>query len=336
LRARAILVSALACLLLPACGGGGGGPGDAGADGQEDGLDGGADPGPDADPALAFRLVVPEGARLCPGFMEGRDHLGELAMQSQVELRPGILVLPREAGDLAVPNPVVRVRMRAGDEELSSAPAEVQGEVAAQDPDGPWGRYRYTLRVPLSRAQGTAELDLHLEVSRLEGAWPSEITVGAEPASAWLSAELRLDGGEDWATERARYAPCELAGPPARTIQASSASGAAVELELRQGPWYDSCFASGETACYFLTRASYARGAHRADIADRWRLVYNGSHHNWNDRYLVLLDPPDGDVRAALVLSPDFFTHEGAALVLLDAALQELAREALTTWEQGP
>jgi len=322
-----------ACLALAACGGGGADPGDGGQD-AADGA--GEDGGADVDPGQAFRLVLPEGARLCPGFTEGRDHLQEYALLSQIELRPGALTLPREAGRFQVANPVTRVELRTAAELLDSPPAEVEAEASVYDPGGDWETWSYLVQVPLTRAQGTAELALQVDVSRVDGAFPADITVGAEPAGASVSAVLLLDGGYEPLTDEVHYGPCELAGPPVRTVQATSAAGTRVELELRSGGWGGACSMVGETACYFLTRAAYARGAYQEEITDRWQLVYNGSHHNWADRYLLLLAPPDGASAALLILSPDFFTQQGAALVHLDAGLQEISREELTTWQQGP
>jgi hypothetical protein len=322
----------LLCLVAAGCGEDGVGE----QDGDDGGRDGGPDAGADVDPGQVFTLHIPEGTRMCSGFMEGRDHLQELAVLSQVELRPGSLSLTREAGGLEVDNPVARVLLGPEREEISSPALRAQAEASLWDSGGGWQEWSYLVRVPLTRTQGTAELDFKLNVSTETGVWPVEITVGTEPAGVGVSAELRLDGGDDRVRELVGYAPCELAGPPVRTVHAVSAAGAAIDLELRSGGWNGACYMVGETACYFLVQAAYARGPYQADINDRWRLVYNGSHHNWMDRYLLLLDPPDGATAAVLLISPDFFTQLGAAIVYLDADFQELSREDLTTWQQGP
>jgi hypothetical protein len=111
-----------------------------------------------------------------------------------------------------------------------------------------------------------------------------------------------------------------------------------VELTVHQGPWYYTCFAAGETACLFLTGARLQIGDHQAEVTDRLGLIYSGSHHNWFDNYLILLDPPAGDVHALLAVAPGVPGEpRDAAFVYLGADLGELRREPVSDWtDQAP
>jgi hypothetical protein len=323
--APAGLVLGLA-LVLGGCGGGGGS--------GDGGLDGGDGGGTDHDPATSFLIRAPEAFELCPGFVEWRSWQEEWAMLSRLELRPVELVLPRVEGPLEVTNPVARLFLGPAREELVSPPGWVPGQATRWDSDL-WHEWTYVFQVPLVRQQGSAGLEVTVRVANATGQWPAEIVLGEDLRLASLSAELALDGGGSWADQRQKYSPCLTVGEPVRRVDARTAAGIRFQAVLHQDVWWDGgCRMTGETACYYLTSAGFERGAYRTEIADRWRLVYNGSHHNWYDRYLVALEPPDGETAFVLAISPDFFTQDGAELVYLDRDFSELAREPVQTWQQ--
>ena len=47
-------------------------------------------------------------------------------------------------------------------------------------------------------------------------------------------------------------------------------------------------------------------GATTRQVGAYFDLVYAAFHHNWSEQYLVLLDPPVGDVHALLLQDPDY------------------------------
>jgi hypothetical protein len=115
---------------------------------------------------------------------------------------------------------------------------------------------------------------------------------------------------------------------------AGNDAGDQVTLDVRTGPYMSSCLAAGETNCLFLTGAQVQMGSFQQSVDDRLRLVYVGSHHNWYDEYLILLDPPAGDTQAIWIDAPDFMGNTGY-LIKLDAGFNEVSKDEITDWQQS-
>lgn len=320
-------------LVLAGCSGSGGdNPDDGGVeDGGVDG--GGGDSGarPDHDPGESFLLVVPEDISMCSGFAEGRTWEQEHRMAGRIELLPGYHVLDRKEGSTTTGNPFVQVLFGPARD-----PATLSGDTCRLEATSWGGTYTtwiYDLIVPVQHDGRQGEVDLRIQFNGSDQAWPEEIHLGHLQPRVHVTAELRLGAGVNPLTEVQRFAGCDLPDPPHRDILAVAENGDRVKLTVHMGPWYDACFATGETACLFLTGARVELGDHQAEVDDRLRLVYSGSHHNWFDQYLVLLDPPAGDVHALLAIAPGFSGEPSPEFVYLDADLAELRREAVSEWD---
>ncbi|MBN2497983.1 MAG: hypothetical protein JXR96_25540 [Deltaproteobacteria bacterium] len=300
--------------------------------GQDAAQDGGGDTGarPDYDPAEAFLVTTPEGTALCHGFHQGRTWEQELALVGQIELAAGSLVLPRREGG----HPgdwVARVLFGPDRRELiPQGPGQFEAEYEAVQPDD-HSRWLYRFQRAYELDGTPHAVEVRIFVRRIDGAWPEEILIDDPPWEIAISGRLTIGPGQDTLTEVQAFGLCALPEDGRKIMQAQTASGDRIELEIRQGPWYDTCLVAGETACYFLVRAELELGAYQASVEDRFRLVYNGSHHNWFDKYLLLLDPPAGDVHAVLVIAPDFSGANGE-VVKLDAELAEISRETIAEW----
>lgn len=94
------------------------------------------------------------------------------------------------------------------------------------------------------------------------------------------------------------------------------------------------CLAAGETSCLFLTGAQVQIDTFQQAVDDRLALVYVGSHHNWYDEYLILLDPPAGSTHAVWVDAPDIMGNTGC-LIQMDANFNEVSRDEITDWQQN-
>jgi len=332
MRSTAWLLSLV--LVLAGCSGSGNGSPDDGGPDDASMNDGGTDDGgtrPDHDPGESFLLVVPEGISMCSGFAEGRTWEQEHQMAGRIDLAPGHHVLEREEGSTTSSNPFEQVLFGPARE-----PATLSGDTCRLEITTWGGTYTtwiYDLVVPVQHDGRQGDIDLRIQVDGSDQAWPEEIHVGQVQPRVHVTAELRLGAGVDPLTEVQRFAGCDLPDPPHRSILAVAENGDRVELTVHRGPWYDACFAAGETACLFLTRARVELGDHQADVDDRLRLVYSGSHHNWFDQYLVLLDPPAGDVHALLAIAPGFSGEPSPEFVYLDADLGKLRREAVSAWD---
>ena len=105
-------------------------------------------------------------------------------------------------------------------------------------------------------------------------------------------------------------------------------------LDVRMGPYMSSCLADGETNCLFLTGAQVQIGTFQQAVTDCLSLVYVGSHHNWDDEYLILLDPPAGNTHFVWVVAPDFMGNTGY-VIKMDASFNEVSRDEITDWQQN-
>ncbi len=284
------------------------------------------------DPAQAMLVTIPKGAALCSGFSEGRTWQQELAVVGQIQLAAPALRLPRAMGTTKVPHFVGA--LLHGPDRLRFTPigTEAQREVKRR------AGWRYDYTIDLAGPVQPAKLTLSIELDNKLTSYPPSLSLHAKPTAELeltVAAELELGSGGQEVTQR--YGLCEL-GAPEETIDASTAGGDRVRLELDVGPghWLPSCFASGMTACLHLTRAEVTLGQERQRITDRFRLVYAGDHHNWYDKYLILLDPPLSATAALLIEEPSpFSSGELGKLHYLDAALKVTRTEALN-WSTSP
>jgi hypothetical protein len=309
---------------------GGGGDGGTGDDGP--GTDRAADGGgrPDYDPSGSLLLVIPEGTIMCSGFSEGRNEADELAVLSTMELAPGYYVLDRDNGTTQAPGFIQRIVF--GPDQTVAEPTASTGTLEAVYHNwSTWEDWTYILTVPMLLDGAPTEADFTFHVSAENGAWPEEVRLDQLDPLWWATGEFRFAP-----QQVQRYALSQLPDPPVRDITATGANGDQIKLVVRQGPYYESCLCSGETACLFLTLAELNLGDYTATVDDCQRLVYVGSHHNWHDQYLVLLDPPATDVHAVRIIAPDVFTQPtlDPEFVYLDSSMNELRRESNVTWQE--
>jgi hypothetical protein len=318
-----VLLVWLSLLALSCSYSGGGGDG-----GTGDG-DGGR---PDYDPSGSFLLVIPEGTVMCSGFSEGRDEAGELAVLSTLELAAGFYVLDREEGNTQVPG-FIRQVIFGPDRQVAEPSASTGTLEAVYGGWGTWEDWTYTLTVPMLLGGTETEAHFKFHISAENGAWPDEIHLDQLDPLWWVAGEFRFAP-----QEMQRYALSDLPDPPVRNITATGANGDQIKLKVHQGPYYESCLCAGETACLFLTWAELKLGDYTATVDDCLKLVYVGSHHNWHDQYLVLLDPPATDVHAVRIIAPDMFAQppRDPEFVYLDSGMNELRRESNVTWQDNP
>jgi len=320
-------ILALACSYSGGGGDGGTNDGDAGTDRAADGSG-----RPDYDPSGSLLLVIPEGTVMCNGFAEGRSEVEELAMLSILELAPGYYVLDREEGTSQASGFIRRVVF--GPDEIVAEPTSSIGTLEAMHSGwSTWDDWTYTFTVPMLLDGAPAEAHFRFKISAENDAWPDEVHLDQLDPMWWVTGEFRFEP-----QEVQRYALSNLPDPPVRDITATGANGDQIKLVVHQGPYYESCQCNGETACLFLTRAELNVGEQTATVDDCLKLIYVGSHHNWLDQYLVLLDPPATDVHAVRIIAPSMFTQPSRdpEFVYLDSAMNELRRESDVTWQDNP
>jgi len=285
---------------------------------------------PDYDSSGSLLLVIPEGTLMCNGFSEGRTEAEELATLSILELAPGFYVLDREEGTTQASGFIRRVVF--GPDQIVAEPSAATGTLdAVHSGWSTWDDWTYTFTVPMRMDGAQAEAQFRFKISAENDDWPQEVHLD-QPDNLWkATGEFRFEP-----EQVQRYALSDLPDPPVRDITATGANGDQIKLAVRQGPYYESCQCNGETACLFLTRAELNLGEYTATVDDCLKLIYVGSHHNWLDQYLVLLDPPADDVHAVRIIAPSVFTQppRDPEFVYLDSSMNELRRESDVTWNE--
>ncbi len=308
---------------------------DGGSDGANlDGdSDGGGDIGtkPDFDPESEFLLFIPPETSLCFGFAEGRDWRQELAMVGKIDLKPGYYILPRQSAGFSL-ELVERIVFGPDHQDLVPSADLAQVEPVFQD-WGLYGQWSYFARKNYTGSGESYRLQVQLTVVKVYDQWPAEVELGAQPEAVVATAELLIGPGEKSLDEIQRFGLCALEESSRRLFTADTMAAEHLVLDVRQGLYGDSCLSTGETECLFFTRAELRLNEGLIDISDRLRLVYVGSHHNWNDRFLILLEPAIGDASFLLVVAPSFMGDPGQVL-RLDVDGVEISRAEITAWQR--
>lgn len=323
-------------LALPACSDGGG-PTDGAVDSVEDaGGDPGADVAPDGtgedagglpdhDPESSFLLIVPPGTGMFTVFCEGRTWQEEYQMQGRIDLVPGAYVLPRtEApldGDLVA-------GVVFGPDHL---PAQVNGP-GSFEVTYYYGAWQYVFRQEYLLASEPYHLQVWIwfEPSFWGPDWPAQATLEGEFAATWSWAQADLGAGGVWCEDRQTFCFHDLSSMPGVDHLGTTASGDQVLAEIR---YAQACQVAGNTNCEEVDRAELSLGGVQRVLNDPAALIYSAEHHNFAQKYLLLLDEPIGGTAAVLVEAPDFGQTQGGALVRLDEALEPLGSEPFVDWQ---
>ena len=304
---------------------GGDDAGEPDADAADGGDPGDVDTRPDYDPAQSFLLTVPDETSLCFGFCQGRTWRQALDMIGRIDLLPGYYVLPRQEG---FHRAELVDRVIFGPEHDVPQPTAAAGEIQAEG-DGEW---QYTFRKDFGIQGDPYHVEVQFLIRNPGAGWPAEVVVESGDYFFESSAKLTIRDGQPIIDDVQAFGLCDL--PEGTLYTATITGGDQIVLDVRSGPYMTSCLAAGETSCLFLTNAQVQLGSFQQEISDRLRLVYVGSHHNWYDEYLILLDPPAGNTHAVWVDAPDFMGNTGY-VIQMDASFNEVSRDEITDWQQN-
>jgi hypothetical protein len=152
---------------------------------------------------------------------------------------------------------------------------------------------------------------------------------GAEPVlfdqeySAYPMMEGFLGPGEDYLTEQIQFADCTQDYYSTWEITFEWENGD--QTVFHQPGWNRPLHFPGyvgETSPSNLVWAQVTLGGETREVSDYFHLVYAARHHNWGEEYLVILDPPVGDVHGLYCMDsgdigtdpPEFLYYLGADL----------------------
>lgn len=332
----------LMCLATADCNGNGGG--DDGGNPDADGIDGGGDPGTDrsadGESNEPFELVFESGAQACAQFMIQRSATQELALRGRIVFHPGTISLPRDA-DTFQAELIDEVHL-TGPEPVAAQP-DGPGEITHQYEQQVWGyRHLYTLSQAFHAGGRPFRVEATFSFRYRDGVTdPDRLSfdadqVGEEPRGynadyTQVTVLGFLDNGEDYLTEKQTFRSCTLATLPLYRITATLEGGDTIVLSKR---YLKPVMGTGPAA---VTRAEIDLDGEQRTVEDYFQTSYGADLHNFNERYLVVLDPPIGSIHG-LHFEETNQNDPPAALDLLDADLAPAGQRNLTGYldEEAP
>lgn len=232
-------------------------------------------PGKSCDDPAANCLTVPQGARTCGVFAEGRTIEQEHARLVELDFIAGAWDLP--ATDATVPMTLISGGELGPDRVAVTSAGE--GSMLVED-QGDWIRYTYTQQLEA----GSDVIDVRWELSLQDGAG-QQVTL-EEP---WISEMLYMFGtinDSQQYEDRLDLASCTYEGLEEFHATASLAGGDGFTLEVRHRLPFAG---SGPMN---IVGADVTLGGQNVVVDDYFRLVYAGEHHNWNNQFWVLFGAP--------------------------------------------
>ncbi len=132
----------------------------------------------------------------------------------------------------------------------------------------------------------------------------SDRVVFAEPEITYPMIEGFIGPGSDYNTEQIQFGSCELLGLGLHRLTFNWANNDVLILDQPSWnrPIWNYPGYAGETSPSNLIRAEVTIAGSTREISDYYQLVYAAEHHNWFEEYLVILDPPIGDVHAVYTI----------------------------------
>ncbi|MBW1810319.1 MAG: hypothetical protein JRJ19_10405 [Deltaproteobacteria bacterium] len=276
------------------CSNNGGSP-DGSLDGN-DASDGDAGQGDEIE--TPFRLIFESGAQACAQFADKRTAAQELALRGHILFNTTTLSLPRDVDNL-VADLIKEVRI-SGPNPVT-ATADSDGEIVHSKQTALWG-WCHIYEFNQAFLAGSRPLVIKATfkfchknaVSDPDQLVFDQDNPGVEPQGLVEDSQVTilglLDNGEDYLTEKQFYRSCTYSDLPQYKITVELAGSDQIVLYKR---YQQPLMASGPAA---LTRAEIDIDGEQRTVDDYFKLAYSADMHNFNERYLVVLDPPLGSI----------------------------------------
>jgi hypothetical protein len=268
-------------------------------------------------------VEVPAAVSLCGHFMEGRPIAIEHAQKLRLALVPGTHALPHLAGTHTVP--ALFGGGERGPSRLAVTPASATGGYEVVDHGSFTTR---TYRQTFTSGARTLELSWDLRLPEAGGGF-----LVAEPhITRHVGAVAALDGATSH-DEMMQLSSCTAEGFEPWRITATMPGGDGFTVDFRYEP------PAAGSGPLFPTRAQVTLGGQTTTVDDYLRLVYAGEHHNWNNQYWVLFEPPvtyAGHAVHGLWIDEEPYQTQLEAAYTLDASLAPLDSLTVTTYQVAP
>lgn len=264
-------------------------------------------------------VQVPASVPLCGHFMEGRPIDIEHAAKTRLTANAGTYVLPRAVGVHTVP--AIFGTGEHGPARTAITPASATARYEVID-HGSFTTRRYTQA--FTAGVSTMELGWEIRLPEAGGGF-----LLAEPhISDHVWAMAAFDGGQN-RDDLAEMSSCSNETMEPWRITGTMAGGDGFTLDFRYLP------PAAGSGPLFPMSAEVRLGGVTTTVADYFRLVYAGEHHNWNNQYWILFSPPvtyAGHPISGIWLDEHAFMSQLEAAWTLDAALQPLDSLTVTSY----
>ena len=312
--------------LATACCNGNGGNDDSGLP-DADGVDAGGDESEEP-----FKLTFADGAQACAQFMIQRTAAQELALRGRIVFVPGAVMLSRNLDRFE--GSLIDEVYLTGPEPVTAQPDGL-GEFTHEYQQEVWGyihHYTYTQTFHAGARPFNVEAVFSFRY-RDNVADPDELIfdadrVGDEPKAYeeehhQVSIRGFLDNGADYTTERQAYRSCTFATLPRFRITADVEGGDSIVLYKR---YLKPLMGTGPAAA---VRAEVNLDGEQRIVEDYFKIAYAADPHNFNERYLVVLNPPIGSIHGVHFEEANQ-NDPPAAVDLLDADLAPAGQRNIT------
>jgi len=330
---RLLLIPLSLCLATAGCNGNGGNHDSGVLD--ADAVDAGGDESEEP-----FTLTFESAAQACAQFMIQRTAAQELALRGRIVFKPGKVMLSRNL-DVFQADLIDAVQL-TGPEPVTAQP-DGPGEFIHQYQQQVWGNiHYYTYTQSFHAGARPFRVEATFSFRYRDGvADPEELVfdadqVGEEPKGynvdyTQVSILGFLDNGEDYLTEKQAYRSCTFSTLPRYRVTAALEGGDSIVLYKR---YLKPLMGSGPAA---VVRAEIDLDGEQRVVEDYFHTAYAADLHNYNERYLVVLDPPIGSIHGVHFAETNQ-DDPPATVDLLDSGLAPAGQRNVTAYtdEEAP
>jgi len=269
-------------------------------------------------------LQIPENTVAVSVFEESRTLEEEYSFLSMVYFRAGEHELPLGSG--TYPLDIIE-RFEFGPERDPLVP-EGPGEIIARSSGNPVNRVEWTFEQDFEFRDTTLTITIdYLWTNIADGRPDKDTIVFDEP---FLSQQMYMLGVTRVGVrvDIIRFASLSYASLPLYRVDFTLEGGQSLRLYQR---WQPPMAGSGPAN---LVYAEVDIDEGRVTEDNYWNLVYSADHHNWDERYWVLFDPPLGEAYGVAAFAGGF--EQKPQVYTLDADLQPLRQIPLLNFEKRP
>ncbi|MGC9327972.1 MAG: hypothetical protein ACP5I1_10090 [Candidatus Hinthialibacter sp.] len=244
----------------------------------------------------SYNWIIPEGTAVAGVFQEGRSLTEEWNYLSMIYFVPGVHTISLSPGTHALD---LIERFEFGPERRIAAPLDdgvVKVEISNHASSN--ARFRFEQDFDIDGTKISLFID-NIYCTLIDGKPENEALIFDEP---YLSQKLYMLGQmqTDLKIQFLKFASLDYTSLPLYRLALSLEGGQSIQLFQRWQP----PFSGTGPANLVFSLINIDEGIFIQ--SDYWKLVYSAEHHNWNEKYWTLFDPPLGETYGLAVITEDF------------------------------